>query len=73
MNYSVSEMEIALKLKQMKKEKRYTALSLYPSIATTTIEKEGNRMFINEGRDGKWDDVSESFYDEMVELYDSRN
>lgn len=72
MNYSVSEMEIALKLKQMKKEKRYTALSLYPPITTTTIEKEGNRMFINEGRDGKWDDVSESFYDEMVELYDSR-
>jgi hypothetical protein len=34
---------------------------------------EGNRMFINEGRQGKFDNVSESFYDQMVDKYDSRN
>ena len=72
MNYTLDEMEIALKLRQMKKDKRYIALSLYPPIATTTIEKEGNRMFINEGRDGKFEDITEAFYDEMVKKYDSR-
>lgn len=29
-------------------------------------------MFINEGRDGKFDNISEAFYDEMVTKYDSR-
>ena len=29
-------------------------------------------MFINEGRDGKWDNVSEQFYDEMVKKQDLR-
>jgi len=72
-NYTTPEMEIALKLKQLKKEKQYIALSLYPPIGDTTIRSEGNRMFINEGRKGKWDNVSESFYDEMVNLYDSRS
>ena len=36
------------------------------------IQKNGNRMYINEGRDGKWENISESFYDEMVSRYDSR-
>ena len=73
MNYDLSEMEIALKLKQMKKEKRYIALSLHPSIGHTIIEAEGNTLRINEGRDGKWGGISEKFYDEMVALYDSRS
>jgi hypothetical protein len=73
MNYTVTEIEIALKLKEMKKQKRYIALQLHPAIGDTIIRREGNRMFINEGRDGKWEDIGESFYDGMVSVYDSRN
>jgi hypothetical protein len=29
-------------------------------------------MFINEGRDGKFEDITETFYNEMVNKYDSR-
>jgi hypothetical protein len=65
--------EIESKLKQLKRNKQYIALSLHPAIGNTTIEREGNRMFINEGRDGKWEDISEQFYDTMVEKYDSRS
>jgi hypothetical protein len=73
MNYTIVEIEIALKLKELRKQKKYTALSLWPGIGNTTIGKEDNRLFINEGRDGKWNDVTEAFYDDMVNLYDSRN
>jgi hypothetical protein len=72
MDYNLSEMEIALKLKEMKKKKRYIALQLHPPIGDSTIRREGNRMFINEGRDGKWEDVRESFFNNMVNVYDSR-
>lgn len=65
--------EIESKLKKMKREKKYTALSLMPPVGSTTIQPEGNRMYINEGRDGKYEEVSESFYDEMVLKYDSRS
>ena len=65
--------EIESKLKQLKRNKQYIALSLHPAIGNTTIEYEGNRMFINEGRDGKWEDISEQFYDTMVKKYDSRS
>jgi hypothetical protein len=64
--------EIESQLKKRKREKKYTALSLFPPIGATTIQKDGNRMYINEGREGKFEDVSESFYDEMVKKYDSR-
>lgn len=69
------ETEIAI-LKQLNKMKRngeYIALSLHPPLADTTIRPEGNRMFINEGRKGKFDEVSEKFYDLMVKRFDSRN
>ena len=64
--------EIESQLKKMKREKKYTALSLCPPTGATTIQPEGNRMYINEGRDGKFENVSESFYDAMVKKYDSR-
>jgi len=64
--------EIESKLKQLKRNKKYIALSLYPAIGHSTIQREDNRMFINEGRDGKWDGISEQFYDEMVKQFDSR-
>jgi hypothetical protein len=73
MDLTQSEFEILLKLKQLKQNKKYIALSLYPPIGNSTIQKENNRMFINEGRDGKWQDISESFYDSIAEIYDSRS
>ena len=68
-----SQNQIESQLKQMKRQKKYVALSLWPSLGNTTISKcSDNRMFINEGRDGKFDNISEAFYDEMVTKYDSR-
>lgn len=65
--------EIEKQLKKLKRERKYVALSLHPGIGNSTIKPTGNRMFINEGRDGKYEEVEESFYDEMVEKYDSRS
>jgi hypothetical protein len=67
------EEQILNTLKKLKKEKRYIALQLHPAPGHTTIEREGNTLRINEGRDGKFEGVSESFYDEMVNRFDSRN
>jgi len=64
--------QIETTLKRLKKDKKYIALSLYPEVGNTTITKDNNRLFINEGRDGKWEGVSEVFYDKMVQKYDSR-
>lgn len=66
------EQEIIQRLKSLKQNKKYIALSLHPAVGNSTIDKEGNRLFINEGRDGKWEGVSEAFYDEMVNKFDSR-
>lgn len=63
---------IESKLKQMKNAGQYIGLCLFPPIGQTVIHKDGNRMYINEGRDGEFENVSESFYDEMVEKFDSR-
>jgi hypothetical protein len=73
MNYNVNEMEVALKLKQLEKRKAWIELSLWPPTGNTTIEKQDNRMYINEGRDGKWEGISEAFYNNMVMIYDSRD
>jgi hypothetical protein len=50
----------------------WVGLCFYPPIGETTIQKEGNRMYVNEGRNGLFENVSEKFYDEMVSKYDSR-
>lgn len=65
--------EIIKTLTSLKKNKQYIALSLHPAIGNSTISKEDNRLFINEGRGGKWEGVSERFYDEMVAKFDSRS
>ena len=64
--------DIIKTLTSLKRNKKWIALSLHPAIGNSTISREDNRLFINEGRDGKWDGVSESFYDEMVAKFDSR-
>ena len=66
------EQEIESQLERMKQEGKYIALSLHPAFGKSTITREGNRMMVNEGRDGKYEEVSESFYDSMVVKYDSR-
>jgi hypothetical protein len=65
--------EIENKLQDLQEQRKYIALSLHPPLGDTTIRKEAvNRMFINEGRQGTFENVSEAFYDEMVEKFDSR-
>lgn len=59
-------------LSNMKRNKRYTALSLHPPFGSKVIQKENNRLFINEGRDGKFEEVSEELYDRLVDKFDSR-
>lgn len=66
------EQEIIQKLKSLKKNKKYIALSLHPAVGNSTISRDDNRLFINEGRDGKWDGIAEAFYDEIVNKFDSR-
>lgn len=67
-----NELEVLCRLEELSQEGKYLALSLHPPIGSTTIERYGNRMFINEGRQGKWEGISEAFYDLMVSRYDSR-
>jgi hypothetical protein len=67
------QQEIVKTLTGLKRNKKWIALSLHPAIGDSTISREDNRLFINEGRDGKWEGVSESFYDEMVAKFDSRS
>jgi hypothetical protein len=67
------QQEIIKTLNGLKRNKKWIALSLHPAIGNSTISRESNRLFINEGRDGKWEGVTESFYDEMVAKFDSRN
>lgn len=50
---------------------QYIALSLWPGL-DKTIKAEGNILKINEGRSGTFENVSESFYDQLVDTYDSR-
>lgn len=67
-----NKQEIIAKLKGLKKDKKYIALSLHPAFGNTIIEAQGNRLYINEGRDGQWEDVSEALYDDLVNKFDSR-
>jgi hypothetical protein len=74
---TITEMEIVLKLRELVKQGKRIELKLYPGIGNTTIDSRFpaepvNRLFINEGRDGKWEGVSEQTYDQLVSIYDSR-
>ena len=66
------EMEIHLKLMQLKKDNRQIYVSLSPPEGETTIQPDNNRMSINEGREGTWIGVSGIFYDAMAKTYDFR-
>lgn len=59
-------------LEKLEENGEWIALSLRPPIGSNIIEDEGNRMYINEGRLGEFENVPEKFYDEMVVLFDSR-
>jgi hypothetical protein len=50
---------------------QFVTLSLWPGL-DRTIKAEGNILKINEGRLGTFEGVSESFYDQLVDTYDSR-
>lgn len=72
-NYTEIELEARHALRNLKAQRRYIAMSLWPPSGHTTIQPEGNTMYVNEGRDGKFFGVSEAFYDRMAALYDSRS
>lgn len=72
-NYTETELDARHALRNLKANRRYIALSLRPPVGHTTIQPNGNAMYVNEGRDGKYEGVSEAFYDRMVLLYDSRS
>lgn len=58
-------------LEKLEENGEWIILSLRPPIGSNIIEDEGNRMYINEGRLGSFENVSEKFYDEMVDLFHS--
>ncbi len=64
--------EIIERLDELKEKDKWRQLSLRPPEGDTVIRPEGNRMYINEGRDGYFEGVTEQFYDYCVEHYDSR-
>ena len=65
--------ELEKVLKALKRSGKRIELQLYPSLGNTTISKKReNRVFINDGRDGSYEFISESEYDELVRKYDSR-
>lgn len=66
------ESQIIQKLTKMEKDRKYIFLSLHPPFGSSAIQRENNRLFINEGRDGKYEGVSELFYDSLVDKFDSR-
>ena len=69
---NISNLQIELKLKSLKRNKKYVALSLHPAVGDSTISRFNNRLYINEGRDGMWTGIPEVFYDYLVNKYDSR-
>ena len=70
--FDEKEVSILLGLQRLKEDGKYIALSLHPPMGDNTIRTKGNRMFVNEGRDGKFEDIREAFYDWTVDKYDSR-
>lgn len=67
------EKDFKSKLKSMRKQRKYIALQLHPETHSSIISREStNKAMINEGRDGKFSEISEPFYDEMVDKYDTR-
>ena len=57
---------------ELKESGKQIHLTLRPPTWSNIIEKEDNRMYVNDGKDGEFDGVTEAFYDEMVRLFDSR-
>ena len=69
-----NEIEILLKLKELKKQGKRIYLQLWPGYGQSIIDTKGdtNRLFINDGRDGSWEGISEHTYDQLVIEWDSR-
>ena len=69
-----SHFEILLKLKELRKQGKTIHLQLWPGYGHSIIDtkEDTNRLFINEGRDGIWEGISESVYDQLVTIWDSR-
>ncbi len=66
------EKELSERLKILLKDKTWIELSLAPDKFHTITPNALNKCRINEGRLGTFRNISEGFYDEMVNLFDSR-
>jgi hypothetical protein len=60
------------RLRQLASQNKWTAMELWPAVGHTMIEETGNRLKINDGADGEWDDIGTTFYDAVVCSFDSR-
>lgn len=67
-----NEQDALQRLQSMLNSNKWIEMSLWPPQGGTTIERTNNQLVINEGRDGRWDDISKAFYDSIVCTYDSR-
>lgn len=67
------EDQIRCILDSLTDEGKLFKIKLYPPAWSNIIEKEDNRMEINNGEDGVFEGISESFYDEMVRNYYDNN
>ena len=65
------EQKLKEKLEELSSNRKWIALQLWPSSSglRTIVSGPINQCRVNEGRDGKFDQISESFYDKMVEEY----
>lgn len=67
-----NEIKLEITLQDLQEQNKWIELQLHPEPSSSIIDGNNNKCLINEGRLGKFDGISERFYDKMVILYDSR-
>ena len=74
MEMNSNEQALWNKLEDLRLQKKWIELQLWPgTMFKTIVAGHHNVCRINEGRLGKFNNISEAFYDRMVEIYSSRN
>lgn len=68
-NLTYEEEAVYNKLKEMRKSGERIELSLYPGLRKIIVPEASNTIKVNEER---FSNISERFYDEVVDLFDSR-
>lgn len=66
--------QIRCVLDSLSEEGKLFKIKLYPPNWSNIIEKDDNRLEINDGEDGVFEGITEAFYDELVRIYyDNQN